>query len=97
MIRTAAHAFTHILAGMSMAAVLLLPAVLLEAQAVASANVEVLYAPNDAPLDRIVTLYQGAKRYIYVSVYGFTILESRKHWWPRASTFPLFGTIMSAL
>ena len=31
-----------------------------------------LYAPNDAPLDRLVTLYQQAKRYIYVSVYGLT-------------------------
>ena len=72
MIRTAAHAFAHILASTSMAGVLLLSAVLLDAQGVASANVEVLYAPNDAPLDRIVTLYQRAKRYIYVSVYGFT-------------------------
>ncbi len=35
-------------------------------------HVEVLYAPEDAPLDRIVTLYQEAKRYIYVSVYGLT-------------------------
>ena len=72
MIRTAAHAFAHILASTSMAGVLLLSAVLLDVQGVASANVEVLYAPNDAPLDRIVTLYQRAKRYIYVSVYGFT-------------------------
>ena len=37
-----------------------------------SANVEVLYAPDDAPLDRVITLYQQAKRYIYVSVYGLT-------------------------
>jgi phosphatidylserine/phosphatidylglycerophosphate/cardiolipin synthase-like enzyme len=37
-----------------------------------SASVEVLYAPGDAPLDRVVKLYQQAKRYIYVSVYGFT-------------------------
>jgi len=47
-------------------------AVLLQTQTVSSANVEVLYAPNDAPLDRLVTLYQHAKRYIYVSVYGLT-------------------------
>lgn len=40
--------------------------------AVFSANVEVLYAPHDAPLDRVVILYQHAKRYIYVSVYGLT-------------------------
>lgn len=36
------------------------------------ARVEVLYAPEDAPLDRVVTLYQHAQRYIYVSVYGLT-------------------------
>ena len=40
--------------------------------AVFSANVEVLYAPHDAPLDRVVILYQHAKRYIFVSVYGLT-------------------------
>jgi len=45
---------------------------LLQARVVSSANVEVLYAPHDAPLDRVVTLYQQAKRYIYVSVYGLT-------------------------
>ena len=39
---------------------------------VEGAGIEVLYAPNDAPLDRVVTLYQQAKRYIYVSVYGLT-------------------------
>jgi len=44
----------------------------LTAEAVQSATVEVLYAPTDAPLDRLVTLYQHAKRYIYVSVYGLT-------------------------
>jgi phosphatidylserine/phosphatidylglycerophosphate/cardiolipin synthase-like enzyme len=43
-----------------------------QASAVFSANVEVLYAPHDAPLDRVVILYQHAKRYIYVSVYGLT-------------------------
>ena len=37
-----------------------------------AAGIEVLYAPDDAPLDRVVTLYQQAKRYIYVSVYGLT-------------------------
>jgi phosphatidylserine/phosphatidylglycerophosphate/cardiolipin synthase-like enzyme len=39
---------------------------------VEGARIEVLYAPDDAPLDRVVTLYQQAKRYIYVSVYGLT-------------------------
>lgn len=37
-----------------------------------SGNIEVLYAPDDAPLDRVVMLYQQAKHYIYVSVYGLT-------------------------
>jgi phosphatidylserine/phosphatidylglycerophosphate/cardiolipin synthase-like enzyme len=37
-----------------------------------AAGIEVLYAPDDAPLDRVVTLYQQAKRYIYVAVYGLT-------------------------
>ena len=45
---------------------------LVQPQGLFSANVEVLYAPHDAPLDRLVTLYQQAKRYIYVSVYGLT-------------------------
>lgn len=36
------------------------------------ARIEVLYAPEDTPLDRVVTLYQHAQRYIYVSVYGLT-------------------------
>jgi len=37
-----------------------------------SGSIEVLYAPDDAPLDRVVMLYQQAKHYIYVSVYGLT-------------------------
>ena len=37
-----------------------------------SATVEVYYAPEDAPLDRLVTLYGHAKRYLYVAVYGLT-------------------------
>jgi phosphatidylserine/phosphatidylglycerophosphate/cardiolipin synthase-like enzyme len=37
-----------------------------------SANIEVYYAPEDAPLDRMVTLYQQAKRYVYVAVYTLT-------------------------
>lgn len=36
------------------------------------ATLEVFFSPEDAPLDRVVTLYQHAKRYIYVSVYGLT-------------------------
>jgi phosphatidylserine/phosphatidylglycerophosphate/cardiolipin synthase-like enzyme len=46
--------------------------VLAQAGLIWGANIEVLYAPADAPLDRVITLYQHAKRYIYVSVYGLT-------------------------
>lgn len=37
-----------------------------------SATVEVYYAPEDAPLDRLTALYGHAKRYLYVAVYGLT-------------------------
>jgi phosphatidylserine/phosphatidylglycerophosphate/cardiolipin synthase-like enzyme len=37
-----------------------------------STTLEVYYSPEDAPLDRLVALYQRARRYIYVSVYGLT-------------------------
>jgi phosphatidylserine/phosphatidylglycerophosphate/cardiolipin synthase-like enzyme len=36
------------------------------------ATVEVLYAPEDAPLDRVVALYNQAHRYLYVAVYGLS-------------------------
>src|SRR5262245_66534201 len=35
-------------------------------------TVEVLYAPEDAPLDRVVALYHRAHRYLYVAVYGLS-------------------------
>ncbi|MDF0644392.1 MAG: phospholipase D-like domain-containing protein [Nitrospira sp.] len=38
----------------------------------AGATIEIYYAPEEAPLDRVVSLYDQARRYIYVSVYGFT-------------------------
>lgn len=38
----------------------------------ASATIEVYYAPEDQPIDRVVALYAHATRYIYVSVYGLT-------------------------
>jgi phosphatidylserine/phosphatidylglycerophosphate/cardiolipin synthase-like enzyme len=72
MIRSSAPASANILATNSLTAAVLLPTVLLQVQSAWSADVEVLYAPNDAPLDRLVTLYQQAKHYIYVSVYGLT-------------------------
>jgi len=34
--------------------------------------VDVLFAPDDKPLDRLLTLYNQATRYIYVAVYGLT-------------------------
>ena len=37
-----------------------------------SATVEVYYAPEDAPLDRLTALYGHATRYLYVAVYGLT-------------------------
>jgi phosphatidylserine/phosphatidylglycerophosphate/cardiolipin synthase-like enzyme len=37
-----------------------------------SATVEVYYSPDDAPLDRLTTLYQQATRYLYVAVYVLT-------------------------
>lgn len=51
----------------------LVPAAFCPAQEPAhSATIEVYYSPEDAPLDRVITLYAQAKRYIYVSVYGLT-------------------------
>ena len=55
-----------------MIAALFLAAVLLQGGTASSVTIEVLYAPNDAPLDRLVALYQQARHYIYVSVYGLT-------------------------
>lgn len=52
--------------------VVTLTATAVQAGQIWCANIEVLYAPDDAPLDRVVTLYQQAKHYIYVSVYGLT-------------------------
>ncbi len=38
----------------------------------AFASIDVYYAPEDQPIDRVVDLYAHATRYIYVSVYGLT-------------------------
>lgn len=46
--------------------------VLLSGTPAGGATIEVYYSPEDAPLDRVVTLYGQARRYIYVSVYGLT-------------------------
>ena len=37
-----------------------------------SATVEVYYGPDDAPLNRLTTLYRQATRYLYVAAYGLT-------------------------
>lgn len=37
-----------------------------------AATVEIYYAPEDLPGDKLVAIYKRAKRYIYVSVYGIT-------------------------
>ncbi len=37
-----------------------------------SATVEVYYGPEDAPLDRLTTLYRHATCYLYVAAYGLT-------------------------
>jgi phosphatidylserine/phosphatidylglycerophosphate/cardiolipin synthase-like enzyme len=38
----------------------------------AAAGIEVYYAPEDLPLDRLLQLYRHARHYIYVSVYGIS-------------------------
>lgn len=40
-----------------------------------SATIDVYYAPEDQPIDRVVGLYAHATRYIYVSVYALTALS----------------------
>lgn len=37
-----------------------------------SATIDVYYAPEDQPIDRVVGLYAHATKYIYVAVYGLT-------------------------
>jgi phosphatidylserine/phosphatidylglycerophosphate/cardiolipin synthase-like enzyme len=38
----------------------------------AAAGIDVYYAPEDRPLDRLLQLYAHARDYIYISVYGMT-------------------------
>jgi phosphatidylserine/phosphatidylglycerophosphate/cardiolipin synthase-like enzyme len=37
-----------------------------------AATIEVYYAPEDLPADHLIALYDHARRYIYVAVYGMT-------------------------
>jgi phosphatidylserine/phosphatidylglycerophosphate/cardiolipin synthase-like enzyme len=39
---------------------------------VSAASVEVWYGPEDRPLEHLVRMYDRAKRYIFVAVYGLT-------------------------
>ncbi|MBM4125630.1 MAG: hypothetical protein FJ246_11890 [Nitrospira sp.] len=42
------------------------------AQARSAATVEIYYAPEDQPGDKLAALYEKARHYIYVAVYGVT-------------------------
>ncbi|MEZ4283992.1 MAG: phospholipase D-like domain-containing protein [Nitrospira sp.] len=42
----------------------------------ASATIDVYYARKNHPIDRVVSLYAQATRYIFVSVYGLTSAPS---------------------
>ena len=37
-----------------------------------TASPEVLYSPEDRPADRLVSLYEGARKSIYLAIYGLT-------------------------
>ncbi|MGH7227584.1 MAG: phospholipase D-like domain-containing protein [Nitrospiraceae bacterium] len=37
-----------------------------------AATIEIYYAPEDLPGDKLVAIYEGARRYIYISIYGIT-------------------------
>lgn len=37
-----------------------------------TASLEVLYSPEDRPADRLVSLYEGARKSIYLAIYGLT-------------------------
>lgn len=51
----------------------LLAAVLLgTGSEVSAASIEVWYGPEDKPLEHLVRIYDRAKQYIFVAVYGFT-------------------------
>ena len=88
---TASRASVNIDSTMYIRAAAFCLCLVVQPQGLFSANVEVLYAPHDAPLDRLVTLYQQAKRYIYVSVYGLTYPGRYKRWLPRRNVAWMFG------
>jgi phosphatidylserine/phosphatidylglycerophosphate/cardiolipin synthase-like enzyme len=49
-----------------------LPMGLVPAAIASAATIEVYYAPDDLPADHLIALYDHARRYIYVAVYGMT-------------------------
>ncbi len=58
--------------GTGFPAVCCLVLALLSATVGTAASIEIYYAPEDTPVDRIIRIYDGARRYIYVAVYGLT-------------------------
>lgn len=65
----ARRALTSLARGAAIAGLLMLPASWRDAGA---ATIELYYAPEDAPGEKIVALYDKAQRYIYVAIYGLT-------------------------
>lgn len=43
-----------------------------DSRAGSNAPLEIYYAPEDHPGEKLVALYEGARRYIYVAMYGLT-------------------------
>ncbi len=49
-----------------------LPISMVSAETTYAATIDVYYAPEDLPGDHLVALYEHARHYIYVAVYGMT-------------------------
>jgi len=54
------------------AAIWLTLAPALSANSAVAPSVEIYYAPEDLPGERLAVLYEKARRYIYVAIYGIT-------------------------
>lgn len=54
------------------AAIWLAVALAVPADVTAAPSVEIYYAPEDLPGDRLASLYGKARRYIYVAIFGIT-------------------------
>jgi phosphatidylserine/phosphatidylglycerophosphate/cardiolipin synthase-like enzyme len=66
------HPLMHTIHPLALSGVLICASTGVWPAADTGATVEIYYAPDDQPLDRIIALYSRARRYIYVSVYGLT-------------------------